>query len=214
MVLFGENTSYISHMPVFHAPHATQAVFAVTLAESMDPRQPPGETLAQYTSAKNAGQTLFTIVSDPIDLDQLVARRISVFQADLYSGHFERGGSLLGRVQITVEETVFSRPISPTDATNGYETYTAFGLDDEYYAIHWIGGDQRYDRIVKVSHLQESLGEPGPCRLRYCPSRSIPIPDDHLPIALTHDGWGGLNAGFIYGAITEILHQEDIDLQP
>lgn len=144
MVVFGTNTIYASHMPMFMSPHDHQAVFEVVPSD-----------LATYHSIRVTAErdgSIVTIVPEPFVLTEMIAKPSS-FKAQLYVGHFERGGQALGRpITFTVKQVVFSRKIpGPIMHVMNFE----FGDGDERYAIHYITEAPDFDRIVHFGDGKE-----------------------------------------------------------
>src|SRR6267154_647036 len=84
MVIFGHHKLYGSHLPLFHAPHDYQIILELELSKEdaqrfmADQRQHPEITT-------------YTIEPEKFMLEEMVASSGS-FKANLYRGHFERGG--------------------------------------------------------------------------------------------------------------------------
>lgn len=147
MVLFGNNTHYISHLPMYHAPHDYQVVAQVSLITI-----PRSQTLEAYEQAKMEGQALFTVApSMNFDLEELIAGHVKQIIANLYSGHFERGGQNLGPVQIKIDEIKYHKKIFADDAKETFQYVVVTGEGGESFAIHKIGGRPNRDVIAQVS---------------------------------------------------------------
>src|SRR6476469_2805041 len=102
MVLFGNDTLFISHVPMFMSPHDYQALIQVKLNHATS------DALAVYQKASNAStgeQGLFTLRPKPFVLPSLLTGKITSVQADLYRGNFENGGRvILSNVTVTVDD--------------------------------------------------------------------------------------------------------------
>src|SRR5579871_2920801 len=87
MLVVGHQKIYMSHLPMFHAPHDYQAIFQVELsAAGSDPK-------ATYLKdSQTTGSKLYTFLPRPFVLAAAAAPGKS-FTGDLYRGHFERGGT-------------------------------------------------------------------------------------------------------------------------
>jgi hypothetical protein len=181
MVLFGDKTTYMSHLPMFHAPHDYQLVAQISVGEITR------GALFDYEQLKSAGHSLFTLVPKPMDLTQVISGQITQFQALLYDGHFEKEGTSLGTVQVTVQKILVSKKLEPASAEKG--KFLVFGKADEYYAVHLIDGKPNYDGIFNVS-IPYSL-QVTHCRTRVCSDvTKIPVSEDQLPMVL-----GGMGLG-------------------
>ncbi len=101
MALFGDhNGLYASHLPMFHRPHNFQVLLKIRLADAVQDQKLRADLAAK--------PTLYTIAPQRFDLERLSpnhADPLQEFTADVYTGHFERGGKLvLSQVQIIVQE--------------------------------------------------------------------------------------------------------------
>ena len=66
MLLFGQNQTYASHLPMFHTPHDYQLIMKIKL--STNPRA-SSMPLIEYKKAKQNGEKLFTLVFSTLDLN-------------------------------------------------------------------------------------------------------------------------------------------------
>lgn len=144
MALFGDKDGlYASHLPLFRAPHDVQAVLQVRLA---DPQQD------RALRARMHGSTaLWTI--DPAHfelsrLDPASASPLRGFGADIYSGHFERGGERqYARAQFVVEKVVYFQRLDPSMRTRAEAEYLPAGK----YLFKRLDSRPDYDHIVKLA---------------------------------------------------------------
>jgi hypothetical protein len=179
MLIFGNQTTYGSHLPMYHAPHDYQALFQFRLKEETG-----GSTVANYNKAKETTSSYFTIVPEPMDLTRLLNASKKTFRASLYEGHFERGGRNLGPLIVDVEKVIFSRKLSPTDSSPRGDDYLLFGQGGEYFAAHLIGGAPNLDRVLEVSQPRKTF--PSTCRTQACPELpSEPVSDQDLPLRVS-----------------------------
>ena len=175
MLIFGQKTTYASHLPMFHPPHDYQLIMQIHLEGAKS-------VLNKYESLKANGDTLFTIAPEVMDLALVVNGSTKQFKAQLFSGHFERGGQSIGPVTVVVETFVVNKKLDPLAPQQNQ--YTIFGQAGEYFAAHLINGKPSFDYIAKV-------GQPykmhfSTCGRRICddsePPTKIPVPDSHLPV--------------------------------
>ncbi len=184
MMLFGQSKSYVSHLPMFHAPHNFQAVFEVEVDSS-------SEGGAAYKKLKlSSGPDQFSLApSENFHLKKMIDGEIQEFEADVYKGHFEKQGAVnLGTAKIKVIKKIFSKDIS--GESHGAKRWIAqkyfiFGemgsKTPELYAIHEVTSKPSYDAIFEVGLFAKAaekpliLPKPG-CTKRVCPPKSIPTP--------------------------------------
>ncbi len=179
MLLFGDQVTYASHLPMFHSPHDYQLIMKLTLTNL-----PRSETIKSYENFKKRGETFFTLVPEVMDLSQIINGAKTGFSASIYKGHFERGGQSLGVVKVRVEKVIFSKKLDGSKAPADSDQYLLFGETGEYFAVHLIQGKPSFDEILKVSQPYEL--EFSHCRTRVCadPPKNL-ISDALLPITVT-----------------------------
>ncbi len=150
MVLFGGRDGlFLSHMPMFHRPHDTQAVLQVHLADAAR-----DAALRRELAARPA---LWTIVPERFELDRLApeaAAPIRSFHADVVRGHFERGGKTQSQGDLfIVDRVVFDHRLAPAPvpgATLQYRVVDAGGAAREHFLVHWIATRPDADHILRV----------------------------------------------------------------
>ena len=99
MFVFGRSTIYLNHLPMFMPKHDVQAIFEATF---------DAQGANAYAKSKSG---LVTLVPEPMSLLELVGSPHDFF-ADLYDGHFERGGQkIASHIQVHVVRTVHAHKI-------------------------------------------------------------------------------------------------------
>ncbi|MBC7531857.1 MAG: hypothetical protein H7318_09780 [Oligoflexus sp.] len=152
MVLFGSDTLFVSHVPMFMSPHDWQAVIQVKLSHATS------DALAVYQKAKATlgNQGLFTIKPKPFVLPSLLSGQIKSFQADLYKGNFEDGGRvILSNVTVTVDEILYKSQLKKTSEALEQLTYIPVDTAEASYLVHQITAPQNFDHIVQIQWLNE-----------------------------------------------------------
>ncbi|WP_295904479.1 hypothetical protein [uncultured Bdellovibrio sp.] len=141
MLLFGKSQVYLSHLPMFHAPHDYQVLLQATLsAEGLN---------AYHASLRNSNETVYTLVPEAFSLPELTSHPVP-FKAQIYKGHFERGGVLIAD-NVTVEiKVLYFRKFSGTDVKPSQGTYILFGNSKEQFLAHAITAAPDFDQILKV----------------------------------------------------------------
>lgn len=214
MLLFGDKITYASHLPMFHSPHNYQLLLKLTLTD-----RPGAKTLAAYAQAKANATTYFTLVPEVMDLTKLISGAKTDFTAEIYLGHFERGGQTLGAVNIHVDKIVFSAKL------DGYQTPTdnkfiVFGENGEYFAAHLIKGEPNFDSIVSTKPVYTHNLV---CHKRFCLDPDLdPIADQQLPMILAGPSLEekvpaiGSSLGDIlstFAEVQKVIYFEDGDLK-
>jgi hypothetical protein len=143
MVIFGERATYLSHLPLFAAPHAHQVLLAVRLDGDA--------AAARRADAAATGERLYTFVPAPFVLADAAAPGF-VMTGDVVRGHFERGGeTLLTGVTATVERVIEHRPL-PEDGEAAL-AYHLFGGDGEHFLAHRITAPPDFDQLLAVREI-------------------------------------------------------------
>jgi len=152
MVIFGTDTLFVSHIPMFMTPHDWQALMQVSLSHAQS------DALAVYQKALTPGkQGLFTIRPKPFVLPNLLAGKIKSFQADLYRGNFEAGGKvILSNITVTVDNVLYSTQLSKSTQAADQLTYIPVEANGASFLVHQITAPKNFDHIVQIQWLDES----------------------------------------------------------
>lgn len=144
MALFGDRDGlYASHLPMFHAPHDHQVVLQVRLADPQLDR-----ALRERMQDTTA---LWTIDPERFPLSRLgpgSPSALAGFSADVYSGHFERGGERVhARAAFIVDRVVYFQRLDPAVRTREAAHYLPIGK----YLFKRIDSRPDMDHIVKLA---------------------------------------------------------------
>jgi hypothetical protein len=145
MLVVGSANLYVSHLPMFHAPHNAQAIAAVTMADKA------GDIRARLAQDRaRTGETVYTLVPDPSPLRPLFTTG-TTYPATLYRGHFERGGSpVFAKLQVTCSRVVHFRTFTPLAGSGLQPKWLLFGTPKEAFAAHWISAPPDLDQVVRL----------------------------------------------------------------
>jgi len=177
MLVFGNKVTYASHLPMFHHPHDYQVVMKIGFVPSHS------NVLADYEALKAKGETLFTIAPETMDLTLVMSGAKKSFKAQLFQGHFERGGKLLGNVTVKVEKFILNNKLDP--AAKETHEYSLFGEQGEFFGVHVIKGKPGYDAVAAVKH-PHTLTVPQ-CHGRVCPApEEVLLTDSQLPVTVSY----------------------------
>lgn len=151
MLLFGEKTVYLSHLPLFGTttPHRYQVILEVTLTKTgSDPRAAYVQDRRQHPATK-----FYTFEPEPFVLTDLTSNdqpRRS-FKGKIFRDHFEREGVAINRdVTATVTRVIHFREFDPAAAGLPQLEYFLFGQDQELFLAHLITRPPDFDQIVSV----------------------------------------------------------------
>ncbi|GAB3105164.1 hypothetical protein [Lysobacter terrae] len=143
MLVVGTDVVYLSHLPMFHAPHDYQLVFEAALDD---------DALAAYRrdSRRHPG-TYYTLVPTARWVLPDTIREGARFAVDLYRGHFERGGMPIRKqATVTVRRIVHFRRFDAGHAADPAQWF-GFGRGHEHFLAHRIEGAPDMDQVVQVS---------------------------------------------------------------
>jgi hypothetical protein len=153
LVFGGEQTSsllsrpaYVSHLPMFMAPHDFQVIARVT-----------GEAADRYDAfvAHFGFSVIYTFRPEPFSIDELDpalgGQARTSFGGTLFRGHFERGGSeIASHVSFGIEQVVHFRRFSAAAANTAQRQlrYLCFGERDAAFLAHLITAPPDFDQIL------------------------------------------------------------------
>jgi hypothetical protein len=156
LVLGGQRTDtalrspvYVSHLPMFSAPHDFQVIVRV----GGDAAKTYGDFVAHFGL-----DPIFTFQPEPFSIDELDPHapggpaRTS-FGGNLFRGHFERGGSdIAADTLFEVEQVIhFRRFRSGGDPDKGQLRYLFFGQPDAAHLAHLVEGPPPdFDQVLQV----------------------------------------------------------------
>ncbi|MBI3548124.1 MAG: hypothetical protein HY078_03625 [Elusimicrobia bacterium] len=150
MLLVGKNTTFISHLPMFHSPHDYQSIAEVRL--SLSGRDPRAEYVADQATTKAKFYTLVPQAKWVLP-DQITNKRS--FLADIYRGHFERGGeAILEGVTVEIVNVVHFRKFDRSEHANqnfDHPRYIVFGKGGEGFLAHLIRNKPDFDEILEAT---------------------------------------------------------------
>ncbi|QBY05399.1 hypothetical protein E2K93_13885 [Thalassotalea sp. HSM 43] len=146
MLLFSNGAElFASHLPMFHAPHDMQVIFSLTVQD----KQLQHSLISQLAQQN----TIWSIEPEAFDLSNLGSAQqlsISQFTANIYQGHFERGGVKRYTQQITVNRLIVKQVLSKSlPSQRHYQKITPDNQPIQYYALR-IEGRPGIDHIIKV----------------------------------------------------------------
>jgi hypothetical protein len=170
MALFGEETAYLSILPMFISPHDYQAIFEVTLSkEELD------DPMALYVNDRKAHpefKMYSLLVTEPFVLTDLVPSANprdpqptplrSSFPGNIWRGHFEASPPMehsvpqgqpvpgLDNTSIRVANVILFRKLDPYAQALPRLTYVLFGKAQELFLAHVISQPPDFDQVLGV----------------------------------------------------------------
>lgn len=157
MLLFGEDTLYLSHLPMFMSMHDRQVILEVTLTRGQD------DVAELYRADRqDSGERVYTLVPEPFPLHRLGidgAGALRSFKATVHRGHFEKAGNeVIARdVTVNVKNVVHFRQFDPEAGSGPELQYLLFGRGSELYLAHLISRAPDFDQIVPVASISHQF---------------------------------------------------------
>lgn len=157
MLLFGEKSVYLSHLPMFSmAVHRYQVILEVTLTKAgSDPQAAYVQDRRQHPSTK-----IYSFEPEPFvlpELDPTNPQRTS-FNGTIFRGHFERGGNPINeKVVATVARVVHFRKFDPQAAGLPQLEYFIFGKDQDLFLAHLITRPPDFDQVLSVKQVDRKF---------------------------------------------------------
>jgi len=150
MVLFGDKTLYLSHMPLFSPPHNDQVILQVSLTKD---GENPEE---RYREDRESSGTPFYSVKPPA-MHLHVLEEGASFVGDVHRNSYEDDGELVDSgVTVTVQNVVYTHKLDPkTNNPSGDRNYLCFGQPSEFFAAHQITSAPSFDQIMSVTILDD-----------------------------------------------------------
>jgi hypothetical protein len=152
MFAFGRETVFLSHLPMFMAPHDAQLILEVAFEEDAG-----GSLLKVWSREREShpGQRVYTMMPQRFALSTLYtpdppARRS--FRARFFRGHLERGGEVipeLGNIVVLVTEVVYAKRFDRSGKPDDL-TYRLLGRGGELFLAHVISEPPDFDQILSV----------------------------------------------------------------
>lgn len=138
MVLINNgSTLYASHLPLYTKPHDAQIVYKIDAKDR-----------ALVFLVRDAD--LVTIKPEKFNLQKLMRGERVTLKADVYLGHFERGGSLTyEQVEITFSDLEYLRMLEFTEKPTTKQVYDSVPLrGGARLLVHQIQAAPSYDHII------------------------------------------------------------------
>ena len=161
MLIVGEQSVFLSHLPMFVSPHDYQVILEVAFAK------PGSDPQADYCDdRKRTGAQIYTLEPERFVLTRLAAAApLRSFKADIYRGHFERfptqrakdTARIAQHVDVNVTRVIHFRKFDPTAARPAQLEYLLFGKADERFLAHVITKPPDFDHVLSVKVLDPQL---------------------------------------------------------
>jgi len=152
MLIFGKEKIYASHLPMFHSPHDYQIILELELDKDT-------QKLFVTDQENNPEYTTYTIEPEKFVLPDMI-HNPKPFKANLYRGHFERGGTKIASdIIVTLKTVIYYDKFNTTKARATSNTFILFGNEKENFIAHQITNKPDFDQIIQVKMAANLLLE-------------------------------------------------------
>jgi len=148
MVLVSQGSSiYASHLPLYKKPHNVQLLYKLD-----------NNNLSVLQTVRDS--QFITIKPKPFNLQRLMRGEKMVIQADLYAGHFERGGMLVyENISLSFDKQMYVRTFDDIKPSSTQQEYDVVSLRQNYKLyIHRIQQAPSFDHLLVVDLEAGCLG--------------------------------------------------------
>ena len=143
LLVFGQKSIYLSHLPMFHHPHDYQVLLEADLGLDAN--------AAFFGDQKlHPDQKVYTFAPYPMVLPDVVVGKIS-FSGDLYRGHFEKDGVMIkSSITASIRKVLYFQKFDPNATRARQLTYLLFGRAGDLWMAHLISTKPDFDQIAHV----------------------------------------------------------------
>jgi hypothetical protein len=161
MLIVGEQTVFLSHLPIFGSPHDYQVILEAAFVK------PGSDPQADYfNDRKRTGTKIYTMEPERFILPRLTAAvPLRSFKANIYRGHFERfptqrakeAARIAQNVDVNVTRVIHFRKFDSTAAKPAQLEYLLFGKGTELFLAHVITQPPDFDHILAAEVLNHKF---------------------------------------------------------
>jgi hypothetical protein len=144
MVIFGAEKIYAYHLPMFHPPHNYQVMLELQLDTEMVMNLKRDRQL-------HPEHTTYTIEPEVFVLPEMI-QSPRPFKANIYRGHFERGGvKLFTDVTVNISQVLYFNSLDPLADKSETLQYLVVGNQKEQYAAHLLTNKPDFDQLIQIT---------------------------------------------------------------
>jgi hypothetical protein len=152
MLVFGNEKIYASHLPMFHSPHDYQIILELEFDKIT-------QNLFVTDQENNPVYNTYTIEPEQFILPNMIHNPLP-FKANLYRGHFERGGTKIASdIIVTIKNVIYYDKFNSDKARATANTFILFGNEKENFIAHKITNKPDFDQIIQVKTTKNPLLE-------------------------------------------------------
>jgi hypothetical protein len=162
MMLVGEKSVFLSHLPMFHHEHRFQAIFEAEFERG-------GKTLSSIYAndrVQHPKMKMYTVAP----ADRFVLSRVFVFgdqspqrtsfRGTVFRGHLERNGERINGlhdVEVKIKRVIYARELGAADSKLDKLSYVLFGKGEDLFLAHQLSQAPDFDQILAVAVSKHSF---------------------------------------------------------
>jgi len=151
MLVVGEKSIFLSHLPMFMVPHNLQFLLDVAFTNAHNDTYFKDRQSHQDTK-------IYTLEPQVLQLKRLLAPATNKtaqrsFKGTVFRGHLERGGTRiegLENIQVNIRHIIYSQQFGPGLDKSDHLEYILFGNGPELFLAHVIASPPDFDQILSV----------------------------------------------------------------
>lgn len=151
MVAFGREALFLSHLPMFMAPHDAQLVLQAAL------EGPTGSLQEMWSRERESHpeQRLYTMFPEKFALSSLYSPdppTRNSFVGTFFRGHLERGAPAIPEltdVNVQISKVIYARRLGRSGRPDEL-SYFLFGHENEMFLAHQISEPPDFDQVLSV----------------------------------------------------------------
>lgn len=155
MMVVGEKSVFLSHLPMFMPSHNFQVILEATLTKG-------GKSVQEvYTKdrQRNRQTKMYSLnpdKSDPFKLPSLftpIPPARKSFKGTIFRGHLERGGTKIAgltNIDVNVKRVIYAQKLGPGFDKSDNLSYILFGRGQELFLAHVIAEPPDFDQLLSV----------------------------------------------------------------
>ncbi len=157
MLVVGLESIFVSHLPMFTPDHGVQLILEVDFEGADDYRRKRRETRGPIYTLNPAEKEFSWRELVP---DGSHPPRKKSFVAEIFSGHFERGGEVFLRgEEIKVLDVTYVHELSVSEDPARHLTYRRVGRGDDRLLAHEIHGPPTFDQVLSFEFTEPAFSK-------------------------------------------------------
>ncbi|MGA9994597.1 MAG: twin-arginine translocation signal domain-containing protein [Pyrinomonadaceae bacterium] len=162
MLIVGQETVFLSHLPMFVAPNFDSPHrYQVILEASFTKAGANPQAVYANDRKSNPATKIYTLNPDEFILPDINSTNapLSSFTANIFRGHFEKPGKriLVRGANVNIKNVVHFREFDAQAASPAQLEYILFGKGKELFLAHFITRPPDFDQVLSVSVLDHSF---------------------------------------------------------